>query len=254
MLVRLHHIFAAIRACSVIFLLTDACRPGPSPVQREVDYCADRPTSDPSLLSVSYGRTNAGALLGGVRASGVRVLPMRHEARCLDWTTARLAAALERASARVQREVPRSPPLSIGNLSRASGGPIVYSRSHQSGRDADLAFYMVDALGAPTTVDDLRRVGADLWSEDGDRFDLSRNWALVRALLEDETISVQWLFVSDALRHALLVEARAQRSSAALIAIAARALHQPSDAPPHDDHLHLRVRCGEDDRRRGCLD
>ena len=31
-------------------------------------------------------------------------------------------------------------------------------------------------------------------------------------------------------------------------------LHQPTDAPPHGDHLHVRITCSLDDRLRGCLD
>ena len=33
---------------------------------------------------------------------------------------------------------------------------------------------------------------------------------------------------------------------------AAQVLHQPTDAPPHDDHLHLRLRCTETEGRAGC--
>jgi hypothetical protein len=31
-------------------------------------------------------------------------------------------------------------------------------------------------------------------------------------------------------------------------------LHQPGDSAPHDDHLHLRIYCSQNDRPLGCVD
>ena len=36
--------------------------------------------------------------------------------------------------------------------------------------------------------------------------------------------------------------------------IVRRVLHQPSDAPPHDDHFHVRIRCTQGERDEGCVD
>ena len=38
------------------------------------------------------------------------------------------------------------------------------------------------------------------------------------------------------------------------ISRASEVLHQPSDAPPHDDHFHLRIRCTADERKADCVD
>ena len=72
-------------------------------------------------------------------------------------------------------------------------------------------------------------------------FDVVRNWRLVRALLADPGIHVRWLFISNPLRAALLAEARHEGTPQ--LVRAAQVLHQPSDAPPHADHLHLRITC-----------
>jgi penicillin-insensitive murein endopeptidase len=183
------------------------------------------------------------------------MLPERHERRCLNFGTARLVRALARAAQTVQARHPGSPPLGVGDLSRAQGGPIApYSKSHQSGRDADLAFYATNAKGAPVPASDLVHFDAAGRAEK-DRaltFDARRTWTLVEALLDDATIRVEWLFISQPLRALLLDEGKRQGASGTLLARAAQVLHQPSDAPPHADHLHLRILCTDEERRSGC--
>ncbi len=239
----------ALRALFVVALLA---LPGRAFAQ-EASFCGERPLAGPST---SVGRPSRGRVIGAVElfdSAAARVLPRRHATRCLNFGTARLVAALARAGARVQRELPGAPQLGVGNLSRARGGPIRdYSHSHQAGRDVDLAFYQLDGAGSPVAADDLRHFGPDLEGEGGVRFDVGRNWALVRALLEDSSIDVAWLFVSEPLRQALLAQAKREKAPGPLLARAEQVLHQPSDAPPHDDHLHLRIACTAAERKAGC--
>lgn len=218
-------------------------------------FCGEKPTTD---ASASVGKASKGKLLGGVAlidSAAVRILPRRHKPRCLNFATSRLVAALRRAGEAVQAKVPGSPALGVGNLSRAKGGPILeFSHSHQSGRDADLAFYLLAAgsKGKPEAAEDLVHFGPDGVEVDGDRrFDVVRNWRLVEALLTDTGIDVRWLFVSEALKQLLLAEGARAGASKKLLERAKETLHQPSDAPPHDDHLHVRIRCapGEADCR-----
>lgn len=222
----------------------------------EPNFCAEKPSS---AESASHGRPSRGSVDGAVAlpdSASVRVLPKRHKARCLAWGTARLVTALAAAGDAVRAAVPGSPPLGVGNIGRPRGGSLApYSHSHQAGRDADLAFYATDADGQPAPVDDLEHFGDDLRSrESSRRFDARRNWALAAALLSDPDIDVKWLFVSDALKTALLAEGRRQHASAALLERASELLHQPSDAPPHDDHFHLRIRCTPAERKADCRD
>lgn len=218
-------------------------------------FCDEQPTKDPAA---SHGKPARGSVDGAValtESGAVRVLPKRHRVRCLSWGTPRLIGALEAAGRAVQQRVEGSPALGVGNIGRARGGSLApYSKSHQAGRDCDLAFYRLDARG-PVAAEDLDHFDASLKSPDGAlRFDVARNWALVAALLEDEHIEVKWLFVSDALKAALLAHARKVKADPALVRVASERLHQPSDAPPHDDHFHLRVRCTSAERTGGCVD
>jgi penicillin-insensitive murein endopeptidase len=221
----------------------------------EPTFCDERPTAG---TPASRGRPAKGRVDGAVElteTTAVRVLPKRHKGRCLSWATPRLIGAIERAGREVQKTYPDSSPLGVGNLGRPRGGSLApYSHSHQAGRDGDLAFYVLDAQG-PVALEDLERFDAQLRSKDGAlRFDVPRNWALVSALLGDESIELKWVFVSNALRDALLAHARRSKAAASLIAAAEKVLHQPSDAPPHDDHFHVRIRCTKDERDDGCVD
>lgn len=222
----------------------------------EPNFCSEKPTT---AASASHGRPSRGSVDGAValtESPAVRVLPTRHKARCLAWGTARLVTALAAAGESVRASVPDSPPLGVGNIGRPRGGSLApYSHSHQAGRDADLAFYATDADGLPVPADDLEHFGSDLRArESSRRFDVRRNWALAAALLSNPDIDVKWLFVSDALKTALLAEAHRQRADAALVKRASEVLHQPSDAPPHDDHFHLRIRCTPAERQADCRD
>jgi hypothetical protein len=85
-------------------------------------------------------------------------------------------------------------------------------------------------------------------------FDVPRNWALVRALLEEKQIEIQFLFINNRLRDRLLAYAESQREDPSLIDRARELLHQPGDSLPHDDHLHVRIFCAANDRPFGCSD
>ncbi len=238
-------------AASVLALLV--CRGASA----EPSFCDDEAATQ--SLSLSLGRPSQGSLLGAaalVDSPFARVLPERHAARCLNYAAPRLVRALMRAGALVQGRIPGSPPLGVGDLSRAHGGSIrPYSKSHQSGRDADLAFYAMTS-GKPEPLTDLVAFGNDLRAKSSEKlvFDARRNWTLVRGLLEDPEIEVRWLFIAPALAQALLDEAQRQQANEALLSRAAATLHQPSDAPLHDNHLHLRIRCSSEERARGCQD
>jgi penicillin-insensitive murein endopeptidase len=217
------------------------------------DPCDERPTrAEPR----SVGRAAHGAVEGAVAlhdSASARILPKRHRERCLNWGVPRLVLALVHAGEAVQARFPGSPPLGVGNLGRARGGRIEFSHSHQAGRDVDLAFYAVDATGAPVAAEDLEHFDAQGRSG-ALRFDVRRTWALVQALVNDDTIDLKWLFISSPLRTLVLEEAERSHAARATIARAEELLHQPSDAPPHDDHLHVRIRCTSAERRGGCRD
>ncbi|MBP7126670.1 penicillin-insensitive murein endopeptidase [Myxococcota bacterium] len=183
------------------------------------------------------------------------VLP-EHRRRGTRCATDDLVEALLRAADRVGRDHPGAR-LSVGNLGREGGGDLPWSVSHNSGRDADLGFFLQDGDGRPheartlVALDD-RGEGLD----DGQpvRFDAARNWSLVKALLTDPAIQVQWMFLSNSLKRKILAHARSRKESPDLLARAEEALAQPRRSRPHNDHLHLRISCPPDDVLEGCRD
>ena len=226
--------------------------------------------SDGSSVSVgtfTHGHLRHGAHLPA-RGEGYLVPPL-WVTRDSRFGTDELVGAIERAARRVQREYPGST-LGVGDLSQRGGGDSILHRSHENGRDADLIYYAVDEKGRPVVpVDSMPRypyndlrARAPLPPEHGVQFgpfstrffDVPRNWALVRALLEDPQIEIQYLFIHNKLRDRLLTWAVEQDEDPSLIERAQELLHQPGDSMPHDDHLHVRIFCARDDRAFGCFD
>jgi penicillin-insensitive murein endopeptidase len=171
--------------------------------------------------------------------------------------TPRFVAAIERAAAKVNRERPGST-LTVGDLSAKNGGKISSHSSHRSGRDADLLLYMTTLEGAPLTSTSFVHVGNDGLAFDETekrflRFDVEREWLLVKALVEDPEARVQWLFVSKPVEAMLIDWARARGESGDTVVRAMDMLLQPGPpAQSHDDHVHVRVACDPDEIAAGC--
>ncbi|NOY91639.1 MAG: penicillin-insensitive murein endopeptidase [Deltaproteobacteria bacterium] len=161
------------------------------------------------------------------------------------WGTWELVQLLERAAYRVSRRLPGAK-LSVGELSRERGGRIPGHASHRSGRDADLAFYMLDGRGrpfAPFAFAAFRGNGQGRGVNSGLRFDDARNWELVAKLVADGDARVQYIFVSNALKRRLLREGRRRHASASVLRRAEAVLIQPSGHNRHENHFHLRIYC-----------
>ncbi len=207
--------------------------------------------------SLSRGTIRDGRLRNGAPLAEVgdhhEILPAVRN-RNTQFGTAELVGAIERAAAAVAEEYGGAP-LRVGNLGFQRGGPIPWSASHQAGRDADIAFYVLTQDGESIPAPGLIEFDDEgIASDEQLQFDIPRNWALVRALLSDPEIKVQWLFVSEGLKSLLLLHAIDIGESPDLLRRASKVLHQPTDAAPHDDHLHLRIGCARTDRLEGCLD
>ncbi|MEM9191650.1 MAG: penicillin-insensitive murein endopeptidase [Myxococcota bacterium] len=147
--------------------------------------------------------------------------------------------------------------LPLGEVSAPEGGLILGHRSHQSGRDVDLGFYLRDAEGAalelPAFVS-VRRNGEGAFEERPVFFHDEANWALIEALLTDPEVPVQHIFVSNGLRQRLLDHAASAGVSRDLQHRALYVLRQPGGgARPHTDHFHVRIYCSPQDRER-CYD
>lgn len=209
--------------------------------------------------SHSAGTVADGVLLNAAElpfAGDHHAIIERHRKNQTRWGTEQLVALIQAAADHVGTKAPGAP-LRVGNMSRKAGGDIRWSRSHNSGRDADLAFYVVDAKsGESVPAPDLLRFDEHgVPAGRGDlRFDVARNWLLVEGFLNQTDINVQWLFISLPLKQMLLDEAARVGADPEVIRRAESVLHQPTDALPHADHFHLRIGCSRDNRLDGCLD
>ncbi len=168
----------------------------------------------------------------------------------------RLILAVEHAAQVVTETHPDSALLRVGDVAYLDGGQHPRHHSHRSGRDVDIMFYVLDAAGNSVRPD-----GAHAFSrygvafEDGAlHFDEARNWTLLRTLLVDPSIDVQWLFVSRGVKSLLLDYAIVHEQDPDVLMRAAYVLAQPENAQPHDDHVHVRVYCSPEERAGACID
>lgn len=173
-----------------------------------------------------------------------------------NYGTPNLVKAIQQAALNVQQRVGPSPPLVVGDLSSRFGGKISRHASHRSGRDVDLLFYTTTLAQTPMTAPGFVHFGSDSLARlpDG-RFvalDIRRQWCLTRAFLTNPNVEILWMFVSRDIEAYLIDYARSIGEPPDLILKAARVLHQPRDSASHDDHLHLRIACSQEERVSGC--
>jgi hypothetical protein len=171
------------------------------------------------------------------------------------WAIPALLSVLDRAARIVAHKFPGSV-LELGELSRRDGGPISSHLSHQNGRDADIGFYLDDLDGQPLRAPKfIRCLGSGEGRDDPTvRFDDERNWAFVRAILQDPRYEVRQIFIYAPLRARLLAYAAKIGAPHDIRAKAAAAMMQPANALPHDDHFHIRISCPADQIELGCSD
>lgn len=194
----------------------------------------------------SIGSPTEGHLTGGAHlddAPYLRVVPAYANGD-VRWGLGALVGLVDRSARTVRHRWPDAV-LSVGHLSRSGGGELDRHASHESGRDADIAFYVKDAHGKPLYADHFVTFAADgtarTWP--GAVFDDARNWALVSALLSDPLSHVSHIFVSTPLRARLLAFASRAGASGELQTRAAMTMVQPHGSLPHDDHFHVRISC-----------
>jgi penicillin-insensitive murein endopeptidase len=211
--------------------------------------------------SVSWGKANHGGIVNPARlpdeGDGYRV-PSRWADRGLRYGTDELVNLVVSVSRRVAMDWPDAR-VTVGDLSPQQGGASSWHRSHQSGRDVDLCFFVTDEAGRNYDPEVMRRFdasGASLPVEGEPRllFDTARNWTLVRALLEHQGPPLQRIFVYVPLNELMLDHARAIGEPEWLIDLASIMLRQPADSAPHDDHMHVRISCTAEDAAFGCRD
>jgi penicillin-insensitive murein DD-endopeptidase len=214
-------------------------------------------------VSASIGGPSDGRLDGGVplplHGPGYRFDPRKSPER--RHGTVELVQALIRAAASVHERLPGNE-LTIGDLSMRKGGTIAGHASHQSGRDVDVMFYLLDDEGQPfggkpipLEPDGTGHDYNDLADGSDDvrvHLDVPRTWAFVEALLSDPGIAINRIYVVEHVRTMLLEHARETKAPKAIIELFGHVTCQPRF--PHDDHMHIRAFCTPEDIANGCLD
>ena len=160
------------------------------------------------------------------------------------WGLESLVNMIEHAAKAIRRQYPESQ-LSVGHLSRPGGGEIDRHASHESGRDADIGFYVRNQQGKTIYADHFVPFKGDgtAPSWPGAQFDDAKNWALVNSIVNDGNARVTHIFVASPIRARLLQYAEKIGAPAAARTRAAELMAQPRGALPHDDHFHVRIAC-----------
>src|SRR5690349_4107684 len=166
-----------------------------------------------------------------------------------------MVGLLQRAADAVARAAPGAK-LAVGDISAEAGGHLSPHVSHQSGRDADIGFFVIDAEGRPVPQSMFTEVAADGTARRGTavyRFDDARNWALLVAFVDDPMAEVQHVLVVSHLRERLFAYARSITAPEDQIRRVELITDPIRGSERHDDHFHVRIYCPLGDRPQ-CLD
>jgi penicillin-insensitive murein endopeptidase len=238
---RLSHLLALVAASAVLSLAT----PAGAKDSKKAAAARTTETRDRSGRgrASSTGAPNHGQLEGGIQVRKSAHLAVREDAH--PWGLPALVKLLHRAADDVAAKH-KGAVLFVADLSAKSGGPLAGHRSHQSGRDADVGFYVTNSKGKAVNAKRFIGFNGDGRARDVEwaRFDDARNWALVEALLKNE--NVRYVFVSTSLRARLLKFGAKKRASEAIMQRAAAVMVVPGEhVDVHDDHFHVRISCPE---------
>lgn len=200
--------------------------------------------------SVSVGYPNRGLLRFGQRINDDRDFEVKVGSQDSRHGTGELVRLIERAAHEVAFRYPRAR-LTVGDLSRPGGGRFRPHVSHQSGRDVDLGFYLLDRRSTPVNAHLFVRLNnRAMGIQWGNlyKFDAARNWALIESLLSHPTTDVQHIFVANAIKRRLIHQAVKEGANPEVLMRARRAITQPRHGAPHRSHFHVRIYCADDDR------
>lgn len=197
-----------------------------------------------SLMSLSVGYPNDGWQKRAIKLKPRSYLSIKKGRANLAWGHPALVKMLQRSARDVSRTVKGSVML-VGDLSRQKGGPLSGHHSHQSGRDADIAFYATNAKGKSVRLKQFVAFGGDGKAKDqsGLVFDDWRNWLLIQSWINDHRAGLSHIFVSRPLKKRLIAFAQSRPALEKHVKRALVLLKEPANADAHDDHFHVRISC-----------
>jgi penicillin-insensitive murein endopeptidase len=207
-------------------------------------FVAPRSHAKGGQPSLSIGHPNAGSQIRAKRLKKSDHLVILDKSEKRAYGHPALVLMLHRSAKQIGKAFPGAK-LVVGDLSAKGGGPISGHHSHQSGRDADIAFYARDAKGRFVQPKKLVAFGADGKAKDdsGLVFDDALNWALIESFAKDHRAGLAYIFVSRPLKARLLAFASKHERHKKYIDQVSALFVQPDNAEPHDDHFHVRIRC-----------
>ena len=150
------------------------------------------PRVDAKARCVSVGKPSDGWLIGGVALEGSERILIR---KGRNFGTPEMVEAIVVAVDLVHEKHPGAHRLVTGDLSRPAGGKLPPHVSHQSGRDADIGYYVHGSI-------------PPRWfrKADEDTLDVPRTWTFVSSLMSDD--KVQYIFMDRRLQKLLYAHAR----------------------------------------------
>ena len=176
-----------------------------------------------SKMSFSIGDTRDGYMINGqhlpVPSLLLRQLPIQYE-RGITYGTPNLIQILVDTARTMEKKYPNSI-MYLGNMGLREGGDIPYSVSHNSGRDADIAFYLNDENGKQAHLKNMYKVSGHLvaYTPEGHMtFDIDKNTTLIETLLTHPKINIQFIFAAKHIRSAVHKELIARGASEELLA------------------------------------
>jgi LysM repeat protein len=199
-------------------------------------------TELPESYSQSIGAPNHGSLQNASRLRRSPAYVIRDADRA--WGTEETVNAITSALEAVRRAYRGTPRVMVHDLSLRKGGWIKGHFSHQSGRDADIAYYARDCGLGPCAFHNLTPQGLDA----------GRQWALLRHWLRRNMVEA--IFVDYRLQKPLYEAARRQGATREQLERwfqYPRGLGHPGGIVrhfrKHADHLHVRFACHHTDQR-----
>lgn len=194
----------------------------------------------PPSLSESMGAPNHGRLVRGEQLPAHPGYVIRDPRRA--WGTLETILWMQDAFDAVRAVHSGAPRIHVHDISDEDGGRMHGHRSHQSGRDVDVAYYQKRCGGRPCAF---RRLNPD-------DLDVERQWVLFEHWLQNDRVEA--IFMDYALQEPLYEEARrrgATRGQLRQWFQFPRGRTYPLGLvrhfPKHRDHLHVRFVCPETD-------
>ncbi|MCA9520808.1 MAG: penicillin-insensitive murein endopeptidase [Myxococcales bacterium] len=207
-------------------------------IGQRLRYYSDGPTA-PAL---SIGRPSRGHLVNGEQLPPGYGYIVRNPEK--SYGTNKTISHIIHCVRMIKRRFRRAPKVVIGNLSRKGGGRLRPHKSHQSGRDVDIAYYYRGNDGT-----------CKLKVVTPKTLDVRITWALMHCFLR--TRDVKTMFVDYGLQKPLYQIARRYYRRRQISTLFQYPNGRGRDAtikhaPGHNHHFHVRFKCPRGNR--GCVD